>query len=175
MPVRVPNALDSASDIGSGWLAPEEPPNPPGSGDLFAGTCPHWNSGNRRAAHPVVRKGVTIMVKPTKYRNPREAVLVVLSSDGFVEAFAERHVDVHMAIRPKMDSQAGQILAEEYMEWCLPYRYRDLFWPGKLRCSEMIRTVTPESLAQREMELDVLRTLNAIGTELREGVRLWTC
>jgi len=118
---------------------------------------------------------------PTAYqtsRRQREPVLVVLNADGYVEVYAERHIDVHIATRPDTTSPEGEQLADEYMELCLPPRYREVYWPRNLRASEMVRTVTPEDIAYREWQLEMLQAISNAGRILRsddgkEGQQIW--
>lgn len=105
----------------------------------------------------------------TFYQKPRhrEPVLVVLYADGFVEVFAERHVDVHIAIMPYMSNPEGEILAEEYLDYCLSQRHRDLYWPNRRRAVEQVRCITPQDLADRQWQQQMLRSSEQAGKILR--------
>ncbi len=108
----------------------------------------------------------------------REAVLILAYGDGWIEAFAEKHVDVRIEIVPCMTTPAGAILAEEYVELSLPKKYRDIYWPGNRRAAEMMRVVRPSDIARRDFELDVLHSIEEAGAILRgnnrEGRKVWT-
>ena len=74
-----------------------------------------------------------------------------------------------------MNSSEGEQLADEYMEQCLPPRYREVYWPMNLRATEMVRTVTPDDIAQREWNLEMLHVLSEIGREFsQEDKVIWT-
>lgn len=112
---------------------------------------------------------------PTSYHNrPREAVLLVLNPDGWVEAYAERHVDVHIAIRLHVPPE-GEQLADEYLDLTLPRRFRQVYWPGLLRAADTVRTVTPSDVAWREWELELLHAIQGFDLQptTTEGRRIW--
>ena len=96
-----------------------------------------------------------------KPRRPREKVLVVLHADGFVEAYAERHVDVHIVNRLQVEDERGELATavDEYMEATLPRKYRGLNWPNKLRAIGNMKTITPETALDTLYQLHILRGL----------------
>jgi hypothetical protein len=113
---------------------------------------------------------------PTSYHKPRprrEPVLVLLHGDGWVEAYAERHVDVRMQVVPYAATPQGERLAEEYVDQTLPHRYRDVYWPGMRRAADMVRVILPIDIAQRNWELERLQALDGLLDEGREGRRIW--
>ena len=55
-------------------------------------------------------------------RLKRQPVLVVVAADGFVQAFAESHIDVLIANVP--DCPGHEALAEDVAELLMPQRYR---------------------------------------------------
>ena len=111
-----------------------------------------------------------ISTQPTQ----REAVLVLAHPDGWLETFAEKHVDVRIVMVPQVTTQAGEILAEEYVEASLPKRYRDVYWPANRRAADMLRVVRPSDIAWREYELELLRAIQQLGNQQEEGRKLWT-
>lgn len=116
---------------------------------------------------------------PTSYHisnrpTQREAVLVLAHGDGWLEAFAEKHVDVRIEMVPYMTTQAGEILAEEYVELSVPKRYRDVYWPNLRRAADMMRVVRPSDIAWREYDLELLRAIQQLGNQQEEGRKLWT-
>ena len=74
---------------------------------------------------------------PSYPASGRVPVLIVGHSDGWIEAYAERHVDVRIEIAPYMTTPEGERLAEGYVELSLPRRYRDLYWPGMRRAGRV--------------------------------------
>ena len=124
--------------------------------------------------HPPESTPISYQTAP----RPGEPVLVVLNADGYVEVYAERHIDVHIATRPDTTSAEGEQLADEYMELCLPTRYREIYWPINLRATEMIRTITPEDIAWHEWQLEMLQSISNAGRILRsddgkEDQQIW--
>lgn len=115
-----------------------------------------------------------ISTRPTQ----REAVLILAHGDGWSEAFAEKHVDVRIAMVPCMTTPADEILAEEYVELSLPKRYRDIYWPVNRRAADMMRVVRPSDIARRHYEMDLLHSIKEAGAilrgENREGRKVWT-
>lgn len=108
----------------------------------------------------------------------REAVLVVLHGDGWIESFADRHVDIHIAIMPRMETAEGQIAAEQFLETNLPHRYKSLYWPGNRRAADMVRTIRPSDAARLEWNLAFLKAMADAGKMLRgdadrEGRQIW--
>ena len=101
-------------------------------------------------------------------RSPRQPVLVVLNSDGFVQVYADQEkVDVHCAIMPTIVSDEGQILAEQYLELEMPRRHREVFDPNKLADTHQVRERPPNDIAHRETGLELCRELSEIGEEAR--------
>ena len=69
---------------------------------------------------------------------------------------------------------AGEIQAEEYVESSLPKRYRDVYWPGNLRAADMMRVVRPTDVVRRDYDLELLRAIQQLGSEQKEGRKVWT-
>ena len=109
-----------------------------------------------------------ISKRPTQ----REAVLILAHGYGWLEAFAEKHVDVRIEMVPQVTTQAGEILAEEYVELSLPRRYRDVYWPGNRRAADMMRVVRPSDIAWREYHVELLRAIQQLGDKQEEGRKL---
>jgi len=83
----------------------------------------------------------TVIVKPR-----RERVLVVLHSDGWVEVYARRNVDVRIVNRLHVtggDAMTAHIL-DALVECELPKCYRWLYYPRRLRDVGQVRRITPE-------------------------------
>jgi hypothetical protein len=92
-------------------------------------------------------------------RRQREAVLILVHGDGWIEAFAERHVDCRIVMVPFVGTPEGEILAEKYVEQNIPWRYRDLYVPGNRRRACRARRILPSDIAYRDWELEFLRSL----------------
>ncbi len=91
----------------------------------------------------------------------RQKVLVVLHADGFVEVFGERHVDVHIVNRLHVeDEDASQAnLLDAYHEGTMPWCYRQLYWPNKLRAVGLVEKRTPEKMLDTIWQLSILKGL----------------
>ena len=110
--------------------------------------------------------------KPTLRPGQREAVLAVLSSDGFVEIYAGDHVDVRIINAVHCETPAGEVSAERLVEQSLPRRFRDVFSPGNRRGFGMVEEFTIDDCWQRATETAVCETLDRIrlGNEKKEIV-----
>lgn len=105
---------------------------------------------------PPTRTGKSNLTPPR-----REQVLVVAHGDGFIQAFAEGHIDIRIVMMPMVDgSSHGEILAEEWLERSVPDCYRRIFWPGNVRATAMHERVRPSNIAVGETELALLRCLD---------------
>ncbi|MCO6047951.1 hypothetical protein NG895_28950 [Aeoliella sp. ICT_H6.2] len=93
---------------------------------------------------------------------PRQAVLVLAHADGWLEAFAERNIDVLIVMVPTTGTVAGEVVAEEFLDQTLPLRYRDLHWPIKRRAADKLRIVRPSDLVRRQHDLALLQGLDAV-------------
>jgi len=74
---------------------------------------------------------------------PAESVLIALYANGFSEAFAGKNVDVKAVSVPHC--RGLETLAEDTFEQMLPHRYRQLYWPVKVRASAMHRPLLPST------------------------------
>ena len=104
-------------------------------------------------------------------RSKREAVLIVGHSDGWIQVFAEKSVDVRIEMLPHSTTPEAEVLAEEYVGLSLPKRYRDVYWPSMQRAADMMRLVLPSDIARRDWELDFLKALDSAGEILRGDAR----
>ncbi len=115
---------------------------------------------------------------PTSSYHPRprqrEAVLIIAHGDGWLECFAERHVDVKIVMPPYVRGAEGERVTDEWLDLTLPKRFADLRWPILRRAAEMLRVIRPTGILRREADLALLRTLDRIGDHGREGRRVWT-
>lgn len=97
---------------------------------------------------------------------PREKVLVLVHHNErgpYIEAYAEKHIDIKIRDVPYVGTGAsGEILAEDFTEAALPWVYRDLYWPGKLRAHSVIRPLRPSELADTREHRRLLRGLGGV-------------
>jgi len=90
----------------------------------------------------------------------REPVLIVAHGDGWLDVYAEKHVDVHIVMQPWTGSIDGEILAEEWVAENIPWRYRPLLMSR--RQTGMVRMVLPSELADTQMKLGILKSLDGM-------------
>ncbi len=102
---------------------------------------------------------------------PRQAVLVVMLPDGGVEAYAERHVDVHFINRLDAGREDGDLanMVDAYLESTLPRPFKELYWPNKLRGTGVHERVTPERAADALFKTSILRGLREFRKEVANG------
>jgi len=99
-------------------------------------------------------------MKFTTSRPRRETVVIALHGDGFIEAFAERNVDILIARVPHCPG--SEVLAEDTFELMLPERYREVYFPGKARASAQNRPLSPSTIRDASFVEDMLGTLNRL-------------
>ena len=121
---------------------------------------------------------VTPQNKPISPPPRREQVLIVAHADGWIECFAERHIDVRIVIMPDVNTPESEILAEQYIESSIPEVYRKIYWPGNLRSAGMIEKISPSVLLWRDWELATIKAIGRMGERLNGTVReesiVWT-
>ena len=100
---------------------------------------------------------------------PRQAVLVAVHPDGFLEAFANRSVDVRFYRIPVANSVEGERVAEACFELMLPPRYRGLWRRDMLRANGSSRPLTAQAAMDALAVNDCLAELNRV-TEAMERV-----
>ncbi len=110
-------------------------------------------------------------------RPPRQAVLVVMHADGWVEAFAERNIDVYIVNKPHTGTTEGEVLGEEYLDRTLPRRYGQLHFPVNQRAARQLEVTTPSDIQHRDTQLGILRDIQQVRAgilEQREERLTWT-
>lgn len=106
---------------------------------------------------------------------PRSAVLIVSHGDGYIEAFAERNIDVHIARVPVAHSREAEQNAEHVAELLLPVRYRPLFQRDRLRAAGTTQPLLPSALQQSFVVRDCVQRLNQLtGANAESEVVVWT-
>jgi len=95
-------------------------------------------------------------------RPKREQVLIVLHADGHVEAFAAKTTDVRIARCPVSFNDEMAILAEDWLEQTLPWRWRHLFFPGNVRATANARSLLPSRLAKAQWIRKLIKALSEI-------------
>lgn len=111
---------------------------------------------------------------------PRQAVLLVLSPDGYLELFADSNVDVRVERLPVAQARAAEVMGEDYLEATLPRRYRELYWPGKRRATAIVRPLRPSTIDAANRAERTMRELNELLDSLNtddqqeEDIIAWT-
>lgn len=95
-----------------------------------------------------------------RFEGARRKVLIVLYSDGWVEAYAGKDVDVRIVNKIHATTPEGGQMAERILELSLPRVYAELLWPGNRRASGQVRKVTAQQVLDARMELDVLEAID---------------
>lgn len=92
---------------------------------------------------------------------PQRQTALMVADGNYVEFFAERNIDIHVAKIPQPGSSRLEDLAEQCMECSIPWRFRHLFDRSKLRGNAFIAPL-PASVA--EDALRVKRIIAALNT-----------
>ena len=109
---------------------------------------------------------------PTSYqtnRRQREKVLVVFNSDGFVECYAGKAVDIHIITKPLASTSTAEILAQEYVDLAIPRAYRDVYFPSYCRAAEQLRRITAGDIINRKYDVELLRGILALSDDRKGG------
>lgn len=101
----------------------------------------------------------------------RIPIAVLLHADGLVQAFGPEHVDVRFSIVPRVDNVANEALAIELAERQLHKKYREICFPGNLRGSEILRTITPLELLQRSADMELLHAVESLSREVEAATK----
>lgn len=105
------------------------------------------------------------MVTDTKPK--REAILIALHADGYIETFASKSVDIKFVDIPHCPGRES--LAEDYVEQSLPHVYRKLFYPGYVRGHAMHRPLTPSTIAEADAVTSFVKGLNGLSLNQNAG------
>lgn len=100
----------------------------------------------------------------SRFEGTRRKVLVVLYSDGWVEAYSTKDVDVRCVVKPYASTPEGGAIADRYLEATLPGQYAELYAPGNRRNADKCRKVTAAQLLAARCDLELLKTLDAVTT-----------
>ncbi|MBA4107838.1 MAG: hypothetical protein C0485_19065 [Pirellula sp.] len=96
-------------------------------------------------------------------------MLIAVHPDGFLEAFANKSVDVRFCRIPLANSSPGKCVAEDCFALMLPPRYRELWRRDMLRSNGTSRPLTAQAALDALAANDCLAELNRV-TEAMERV-----
>lgn len=102
-------------------------------------------------------------------RRQREKVLVVFNSDGFVECYAGKDVDIHIVTKPHASTSTAEILAQEFVGLSIPRAYREVYFPSYCRAAEQLRRITAGDIINRRYDVELLRGIQALGDDRKGG------
>jgi hypothetical protein len=120
---------------------------------LSTTTCTH--------AHPVALPPVPAAKSSPA---PRVKVLVVVHPDGYLQAFAEKRVDVRFVNLLDVHPD-DEVPAEQALEAGLPAAYRDLHWPCRLRATGLVERITAQQALDTTYQLSILHGLRKLEEE----------
>ncbi len=72
--------------------------------------------------------------------------LIELYPDGYIKVYGEKSLQIEIVNRPYCISEKGELLAEQLVDSILPEGYREIFWPGMVRKTGILRTITPQQI-----------------------------
>lgn len=75
----------------------------------------------------------------------RQAVLVAVHGDGYLEVFANQNIDVRIVRMPVAHTLRGEQIAEDCFELMLPRRWRDIWRRDHLRSNGSTAPLTAEA------------------------------
>jgi len=101
-------------------------------------------------------------------RQQRTPVLVVLHADGYVETFGQRHIDARIVTMPAMGTKEGERVADDYLELTLLPRHREIYFPGLIRATGNVQTVTPGAMAHQNVCLSIVRTADRLKAQVAQ-------
>lgn len=104
-------------------------------------------------------------------QTPRQNVLILSHHDSFIEVFAERNTDVHIARVPQGFTLEGERQADQIAEGRLPRRYRQLWRADRLRATGSTHPLLPSTLADSQ---SINELLTAFNSDEQHGVMIWT-
>lgn len=124
--------------------------------------------GKRQTA-PAPPSGTAAGYPKRPSRPPRAKVLVVAHPDGFLEVYGD-NIDVHIVTPLSMYTAAGEVLADEYLDATLPWRFRDLHVMPKLRAMHQVKVVRPSDEVGRVLRLGLVHAAAAVRGEQQEEI-----
>ena len=89
----------------------------------------------------------------------RTPVVVILRSDGWVEAYGYRDVSVKMIQRIHTMNPANALLVDEWIDTQLGPYHRGVHWPNKLLAADKCRKITALDILDSKWQLGVIEAL----------------
>ena len=89
----------------------------------------------------------------------RHAVSIVIHSDGYLEAYVEKNVDVRFVRVPVAHTRRGELIAEDCARMMMPRRYSELWRADYLRANTLTAPLTAETALNALAAKDCIATL----------------
>lgn len=94
----------------------------------------------------------------------KATVIVEIHSDGFIRVYGDRHIQAKIINRPLAKTAAAGRLVDELIDSILPQRFADVYFPGNVRATGLVKPIRPSDIQGVVYELEML---NAIGEPSR--------
>ena len=102
---------------------------------------------------PCCRQGIS-----ERHRLNDTPVLIVSHHDGHLEAYTEKGVNVRLETMPYVNAES-ELLAEEYLELCLPRAHRNIYFAGRRTTLGKPLSANPKDIAAREYDRHLIREI----------------
>jgi len=98
-----------------------------------------------------------------KTESPTPAtVLVEIAADGFITVYGDQHVQVRIINRPIASNAENGCRLDELIGWILPWRYREIYWPGNVRTYGHIQRMTLAGVQHRVAQQEIVESIGAL-------------
>ena len=102
----------------------------------------------------------------------KATVLIEVASDGFITVYGDPHIQVKIINRPKVSTAENGRRLDEWIDSILPWRYRDIRWPGQnIRAYGMVTPMDLKDVERRINDMKLVDTLNEVGGGLPMRVK----
>lgn len=90
---------------------------------------------------------------------PPNYALVEMYSDGYLKVYGEENLRCEVINRPHCSTAEAAQTAEQLIDESLPYQYRNICWPGKVRASGFLRKIKPTDIVGVVSEVAILNSI----------------
>lgn len=104
---------------------------------------------------------------------PRVQLLCLVHHDGYIEFYCDNpRATVKTLIVPHATSQAGEILADEWLQQVIPHYLKPIYGQDCLIGTAMVRDVTPDDIADTHRAINAVRFLQEVSELNKEFHRV---